>query len=252
MSDSWLSPTDERLAARKAEIATREAEVLAEQGPPVVEIEVNPAIEERREAAHGRRWDLEQRRRTLSLDAISDPAAAGELEQVESDLNKIDVELERLGLAAAEHERREIARLDEDEYQRRRAALVEASALSTARLKAAQKVDKGAAMYFAGVAEYAAVCQDMARLLRDGGADAGAQYAGAHSYMIVAALAQARHDRHDELRGIDFDRLGYVPVHQSQPLAEAEAQIRASIGAGVYVEYIDAERAATKSDAEAT
>jgi hypothetical protein len=88
--------------------------------------------------------ELRQRRQELSLDALTDQGVAKRLATVESDIATAESALERVGLARAEGQRRELQARSEAEAERRANALQQARALQSEREKGAAAVDAAA------------------------------------------------------------------------------------------------------------
>ena len=119
-------------------------------------------------AADARRriQELAEARQRLASDAISDEDARQELANVESELAAADAELERMSLARAEGERRDVEARERAEAKRRAAALECARTLQSQREAAALKVDRGAKALAEALTELDRVCGEQAEQLR--------------------------------------------------------------------------------------
>jgi len=139
-------------------VAEPEPEPVAETPEPdrfdVVESEIRARI-----AQH------EQARSTLALDALTDDAKARELADVEARLAGAQAELERLGLARAEAQRREKAELKQAERQAREDRQKRASELQADREKAAAKVDRTARAFADALAAHQGIAVAQAQVL---------------------------------------------------------------------------------------
>jgi hypothetical protein len=200
--------------------------------------------------ARERLGQLEGRRAALALDSIRQgpeaAAAQAELEEVEGAIADAEVEIQRLNVAEAEHERRELVRVDQEEYERRRAALVEASEVADALARTAAKVDKGARAFAEAVAAYLEQAGQLTRLLQDAGQPEGAMVAQPSTFAIEAALSMALMDG-----GVSqiFDRLGYVSHDHRRPLAEVVGGVMPVVGIDSYISRLDASRATSAEPA---
>lgn len=213
-------------------------------------VEAADVIAGLRGAAHERLADLRQRRNELSLDAIMDSSAKPDLEAIETEIGDAERELQRLGFAAAEHERRELIRLSEEEYQRKRAALVQAGELADERAEAASAFDRAADAFVDAAATYNRIAREMGLAIRQAGQQAGAEVAMPNGLLLKLAFGQATYDRFEALQGLDwFDQFGYVAGHQVERLVDSDPV--AQVGIELYIERLDAAHEAPTAQEEA-
>ena len=147
---------------------------------------------------------LDERRQSLSLDAVTDDAKREELDDVESQMRVTQTHLERITAARQEHDRRETERLAEAERQRKRDALQKANDLNPARQKVAVKVDQAMAALVKSIQDYSDLAHKQQALMLDGGRTFAAQVT-LEPYMVEQAFAHALRDSSDEVRHATSD-----------------------------------------------
>lgn len=134
------------------------ADPVLEPAPAEPEGESEPdelaAIEQ---DARRRVGELEDARQRLALDALTDADAARELGEVEAALADTRAEIERVGLAASERERRGVESRERAAQDAAAAALAEADKLGTKLAAQAAKVDRAAQAFARETAVYASL-----------------------------------------------------------------------------------------------
>lgn len=216
-------PLHRALIRREMETGLRpsRAEVEADEAADAAQLASVPAaepgsLEAIETDARARVVELEASRGRLALDALTDRDAAQELADVESELTAARAEIERVGLARGEQERRQVEAAEQAERQAAEQADADAAALQPAVREAAEAVDRAADVFAAAVAAYRDVRSEQAALMVAAGHGDGA--AGVRAYRpaaVVDALAVALRARSVNLDGITHR-------HHPQPLAESE------------------------------
>jgi hypothetical protein len=110
--------------------------------------------------------ELDERRSSLSLEAITDDAKRAELDDTESRTRVVQTELERVAAARAEHAQRETARVAAEERARREDLLQQVRDLNEPRRLAARKTDRALHAFIAALVAYKDVGREQARLLK--------------------------------------------------------------------------------------
>jgi chromosome segregation ATPase len=165
--------------------------------------------------------ELREQRQRLSLDALTNSKAAKELEDVEGRIVGVQAELDRVGLARAERERRELDARQAEVDDRQRAAMTAARELQVDREKAAKAVDRATNAYVDAIASYFEVCRAQQAKLVAAGAPQLAHIARPFGFAIEAAFARAKASD-PRVRGADVFSQPAIPPGHQKPLAEGD------------------------------
>ena len=155
---------------------------VAEQGTDLDELEASVRVHLE---------DLAEQRSRLSLDVLSDPACAAELEAVEARLQDCQSELERVALARAERDRRGAEAAESAQRDRVAWALAEAARLGGVRAQLAVRVDAACTELAEAVSEFMRAGHEQAQRRREAGFLASAPSGSAVEGALSFALRQA-------------------------------------------------------------
>ncbi len=215
VSHSYQRPVNEieRLVRRVREEIERPAPEAepepVEQAEPdrfdAVETEIRGTIAE-----------LERSRASLALDALSDERKARELGDVEARLAGARAELERVGLARTEAERRELAEHEEAKAKATADARRRASELQVDREAAARAVDEGAAAFATALAAHQRICAEQASVL---GGDW--RQVLPPQYVLEAAFAHALNEASAPVPA----ELSHLTINRAAPLAALDPHV---------------------------
>jgi chromosome segregation ATPase len=212
--DSGLGSTERE---QDEEIALEAAEL--EAGGPVVPAEPEPGSTQAiRQDAQRTVSELEDRRRRLSPEALTDKAARAELTSIESEIGEARSLLDLVDTAQGEIDRRTREAVE----AARRAAIerseATAQALQPEIRRAAERIDTVAGTLAECVSAYAALKGQQAAAIA--GTDRGQEAVRARSYRpaeVSSALFVALRERGVEIAGVDG-------TNRSKPLAVAEPE----------------------------
>ena len=136
---------------------------------------------------------LRERRQTLSLDALTDPATAAELAEVETELRSAENALSHIELARTETARRERETLDRQAQLARDEALDKARELQVERERAAARFDAAAAKLASALADLYRIAGEQSNALLA----AGARPHGSAQFRAGAAQEALKHYLHE-------------------------------------------------------
>ncbi|HET6999346.1 MAG TPA: hypothetical protein VFI03_12245 [Solirubrobacterales bacterium] len=174
----------------------------------------------REDELRARLGELEEQRQGLALDAIGDADNSREqLAAVESELAETAVELDRLGLAAVEAERREAAAKAEAESQAQQEAFAAAQHLQVEREKHAKAIDEAIDEFVQAMRAHTDVCAEQHHLLLAAGQEAAAGVARPRGFYIEGAFALAMRKAG---RLPALERLPMIPPMHQRPLVESD------------------------------
>jgi hypothetical protein len=135
--------------------------------------------------------ELTEQRARLSLDALSDPRIATELDDVRSEIASCERALEQVALARAESGRRSGEAAAEAEAKRRAEALARAHELQAQREAAAKAVDSAATALSEAAQWWLQTADDQDRALREAGRAPSASAPRMRSIALTAAFIHA-------------------------------------------------------------
>lgn len=163
----------------------------------------------------------------LSLDALSDPEVRHELVDVERELAEAQQEIQRIHLARAEQERRDMEARQKALGARQAAAYKAARQLQPKRERAAEAVDAAAEVFISAISEYVTICHSQQAALVQAGQPQVANIARARGFAIEATFARALTEARwaKQLGGVNpFERLPLIPAMHRKALAESDAR----------------------------
>lgn len=216
VSHSYQRPTTEiaRLVRRVREEVERPTPEAPEPEPVEQEPDRFDAVETE---IRGTIADLEQTRASLALDALTDERKARELGDVEARLAGARAELERVGLARTEAERRELAEHEEAKAKAVADTRRRASELQVDREAAARAVDEGAAAFATALAAHQRICAEQASVL---GGDW--RQVLPPQYVLEAAFAHALNEASAPVPAAELSSL---TINRAAPLAALDPHV---------------------------
>jgi hypothetical protein len=216
VSHSYQRPTTEiaRLVRRVREEVEHPAPEAPEPEPEQAEPDRFDVVETE---IRGTIADLEGRRASLALDALTDERKARELGDVEARLAGARAELERVGLARAEAERRELAEHEQAKAKAVADARRRASELQVDREAAARAVDEGAAAFATALAAHQRICAEQASVL---GGDW--RQVLPPQYVLEAAFAHALNEASAPVPAAELSSL---TINRAAPLAALDPHV---------------------------
>jgi hypothetical protein len=197
-----------------------------EQEEQAVELEPEPeAVEGPLDGAgreiRDRITALEAERQRLSLDALADPKARGQLGKVETELADARADGERLALARVEARHREQEEAKRAERQAVEAAVHRARELQADREAAAARVDRAALAFAQALAEHQGVSAGQAEALTDAGRPDTWRTVIAPAWVLQAAFAHALLEAGAPVPG----ELDQMAISRHSPLAALDVHV---------------------------
>jgi hypothetical protein len=141
--------------------------------------------------ATARLGELTEQRARLSLDALSDPRIATELDDVRSEIASCERALEQVALARTESGRRSAAAAAEADAKRREEALGRARVLQVEREAAAKAFDSAASAFAEAARWWLKTADDQDRALREAGRAPSASAPRMRAVALTAAYVHA-------------------------------------------------------------
>lgn len=152
-------------------------------------------LDEFRAGTEARIAELREQRQRLAPEALTNTAAAKRLATIEADLAAAEQALERVDLAAAETDRREIEAREQAEAQARAEGLQRAQELQRDRELAAVEVDTAARTFAEALQRWDAIAAEQERAVRQAGwSSVTAQAVRPRPHMVEDALRMALFD----------------------------------------------------------